>query len=104
MTDDEKFVRESWERVLVCDGSYRHYVKGTILINWANHQFYEFGPGDWSAARAFTEERLEQIRQIEEEIHLIEGWRFTVEGHPAAKRILARLTEQRDALKKGMRQ
>lgn len=68
---DEEYVRARWERVIVCDGSYRHYAKGTILLNWANHQFYEFN--DWSAARAFTEQREREIAEVEKEIVLIEN-------------------------------
>lgn len=32
------------------------------------------GEMDYSAAREFTEERLEEIRQVEEEIRLLEGY------------------------------
>ena len=66
---DEEYVRARWERVIVCDGSYRHYAKGTILLNWSNHQFYEFK--DFSAARAFTENREREIAEVEEEIDSI---------------------------------
>ena len=66
---DEEYVRARWERVIVCDGSYRHYAKGTILLNWANHQFYEFN--DWSAARAFTEQREREIAEVEDLIWLL---------------------------------
>ena len=68
---DEEYVRARWERVIVCDGSYRHYAKGTILLNWSNHQFYEFK--DFSAARAFTENREREIAEVEEEIAELES-------------------------------
>ena len=63
---DEEYVRARWERVLVCDGFYLHYTNGTILLNWPNHQFYEFK--DFSAARAFTENRERDIAEIQEEV------------------------------------
>ena len=69
MNADEEYVRARWKRVIVCDGSYRHYAKGTILLNWANHQFYEFN--DCSAARAFTKQREREIAEVEEEIALV---------------------------------
>ena len=68
MSAAEQKVRAVWERVFVCDGSYRSYPSGTILFNWANHRFYDFP--SWDAALAFTEARLEEIRQLRYEISL----------------------------------
>ena len=108
---DEEYVRARWERVIVCDGSYRHYAKGTILLNWANHQFYEFN--DWSAARAFTEEREREIAEVEEEIawlnqmkrNLPPGRPTKEERQAILQRILAveqaRLAELRRGMKEG---
>ena len=101
---DEEYVRARWERVIVCDGSYRHYAKGTILLNWANHQFYEFN--DWSAARDFTEQREREIAEVEEEIAwLSDGMDCSDPDDEVGQRILAveqaRLAELRRGMKEG---
>ena len=107
---DEEYVRARWERVIVCDGSYRHYAKGTILLNWANHQFYEFK--DFSAARAFTEQREREIAEVQEEIAILnEGVELAAStdaderkyGIPF-KRILARLQAVLAELRRGMKE
>jgi hypothetical protein len=96
---NEEYVRSVWDRVLVCDGSYRHYAKGTLLLNWANHCFYEFE--DWSAAAEFTRELLEQIQHVETEI----GWlRHTCPGPSQIRcRVISREQTALDELKKGMK-
>ena len=66
MSKDEEFVRSAWEHVIVCDGSYRHYAKGTVLLNWANHCFYEFN--SFTAAAEFTRDHLEQVRCAEQNV------------------------------------
>ena len=116
MNADEEYVRARWERVIVCDGSYRHYAKGTILLNWSNHQFYEFK--DFSAARAFTKQREREIAEVEEEIALLKLVIVTIKNdimfdagcwvekdELKAKRILAveqaRLAELRRGMKEG---
>jgi hypothetical protein len=124
----EEYVRQKWEHVIVCDGSYRHYAKGTVLFNWANHCFYEFP--DFAAGYAFTLTREEEIRQVEREIAMltwirekallhVRNW-FDAPGlHPAhagqlaaektldvavLSRILAREQAALDALKMGLRE
>ena len=106
---DEEYVRARWERVIVCDGSYRHYAKGTILLNWANHQFYEFK--DFSAARAFTENREREIAEVREEISEIEDDILSYSSHDNAdsfaviyRRILARLQARLAELRRGMKE
>ena len=106
---DEEYVRARWERVLVCDGSYRHYAKGTILLNWSNHQFYEFK--DFSAARAFTENREREIAEVREEISEIEDDILSYSSHDNAdsfaviyRRILARLQARLAELRRGMKE
>ena len=100
--EKEAYVRGKWENVIVCDGSYRSYARGTVLFNWANHKFYEFA--DWDAAYAFTLAREEEVRQVEEEVALLKGWRYVQEGiSPQATRILAREQAALDELKRGMR-
>jgi hypothetical protein len=111
MDTNERYVKSKWEHVIVCDASYRRYAKDTILLNWANHQFYELK--DWSAAKAFTVERERQIAEIEEEIVFINlAIKYSnescgVEGcgcEEPFKRILAREQAALDALKVGMKQ
>jgi len=107
MTPDEKEVRDSWEFVHRCDGSYRDYPKGTILI-------LQGVPGKWwdfpscAAAAAFTRERKEQIRQVEEEIAYTEreaevGELIGADWTPITKRILVREQAALAELRKGMR-
>jgi hypothetical protein len=107
MDANEKLVCDTWERVLVCDGSYRHYAKGTILINWANHSFYKFKAEHWDEAASFTRVRLEEIRQVEEEIALLEYASFSADlsGFKplALGRILVREQAALAELKKGLK-
>lgn len=58
---DERFVRETWVLVAHCDGSYRDYPRGTVLLQDVNNHWFDFKT--WSAAAEFTRERLEQIRK-----------------------------------------
>ena len=113
MTPDEKEVRDSGELVHRCDGSYRDYPEGTILIQ-------QGVPGKWldfpscAAAAAFTRERKEQIRQVAEEICWLNAEQFKQRPHANSpmppqpteavlKRILAREQAALAELKKGMR-
>ena len=58
----------------------------------------------WDAAYAFTLAREEEVRQVEEEVALLKGWRYVQEGiSPQATRILAREQAALDELKRGMR-
>ena len=61
----------------------------------------------WQAALAFTQQRLKEIAEIEEEIAWMnrvgnEGFNMKAELF-TWQRILSRLTAQRDELKKGLR-
>ena len=67
---NEEYVRSKWERVLICDGSYRHYAKGTILINWKNNGFYDFP--NFDDAAEFTRQREGYIRHVHEEIETLD--------------------------------
>jgi len=67
---DEKEVRDSWELVHRCDGSYRDYPEGTILVLYATGKWWDFP--SWSAAAAFTRERKEQIRLVKREIECLQ--------------------------------
>lgn len=102
---DEEYVKSKWEHVIVCDGSYRHYSKGTVLLNWANHCFYDFK--NFSGAHAFTLERELKIREVEEEIALIQHeiwlWPNYSQENPAYQRILDRLQVALVELREGMK-
>lgn len=107
---NRELVERHWEHTHVCDGSYRSLPSGTVLImcGTSHHGF-----DDWSAAAAFTRERLEEIRQLEREIEVVEGardvcgmWKGTtayVRQHCTWSRILSRLQSALAELKKGMR-
>ena len=99
MTDAEKQVREAWEQVsgqghaMICIGS---PVEGDYFTSW-------------QAALAFTLERKEQIRQLKEEINLVNvNWSWASEISSTAKpiwqRVLTRLQAQLTELKKGMKE
>ena len=72
MGADEKFVREHWDLVHRCDGSYRGYPCNTVLVQDMNGHWFDFD--SWSAAAEFTRNRLEEIRQVDEEIRLLKGY------------------------------
>ncbi len=99
---DEEYVRSKWKLVAHCDGSYQNYLRGTVLLQDVNRHWFDFD--SWSAAVEFTREREEQIRHVEEEIALLEGWKHLVEvKNPAALRILGREQAALAELKKGMK-
>lgn len=90
----EALVRERWERV---------YGGGEIAVTvYAEEKACHFL--NYIAAAEFTKQREEKIRQKREEIHLVRGWRFTIEGNAAALRILAVLEVQLAALLVGWRE
>jgi len=60
-----QYVEERWERVHVCDGGYQYYARGTVLITYFAGKHYVF-LNDY-AAYAFTRQREEEIRLVEEE-------------------------------------
>ena len=66
MSTAEQKVRAVWELVHRCDGSYRGYPRDVVLVQDRNGHWLDFP--SWDAALAFTEERLEEIRQLREEI------------------------------------
>ncbi len=76
MTDAETKVREAWEVYVWRSLSGQHFidllhsgvegVRGAYVISGATKD------AAWSAALAFTEERLRQIAEVEEEIALYE--------------------------------
>jgi hypothetical protein len=98
-----EYVEARWSLTVQCDGSYRHYVCGTVLIQEKNHQFWDFA--SWQAAKDFTVEREKQIAEVNEEITYINTFIKTPSGspHPVWTRIIeSRKTALAD-LKRGMR-
>jgi len=67
--DMEQYVSDRWKLVHQCDGSYRHYLRGTILLQEVHGQWLDFD--SWQAAYAFTLEREKQIAEVNEEIEAI---------------------------------
>lgn len=94
MNSDEQFVREHWQHV--------HYADTALSVLAGPHYViiggYSYGPlkfaayrhtaaEAWQAAREFTEMRLEEIRQTEEEIDVIrEGITLAGENEEDNKR------------------
>ena len=59
----------------------------------------------WAAAYAFTKQREQEIAEVEEEIHLLNGWRYVREYiSPPATRILESREAALAELKRGLRE
>jgi hypothetical protein len=124
MGDNEKFVRKHWEHVRSWVRDLDSY--GTDQFNvalflnakdakWCDNPFQgwqeDVGKEDtvWSAAAEFTRSRLEEIRQVEEEMMLLRSMVILLDSEPGDltapiyKRTLARLQAALAELKRGMR-
>lgn len=108
--ENEEYVRSRWDPNLFNGGLYFYEGARSYHLRLGSKRFeytQKTKAECWSAAYAFTLEREEQIRQVEEEIALME---FIVQAQDefndivAAKRILAREQAALAELKKGMRQ
>ena len=74
MTEDERIVRGAWKEVRYVDTGPSLWVRTHYVIIGHPQLFaaYRNTRGEaWLAARDFTEQRLEQIRQIKQEIALL---------------------------------
>jgi hypothetical protein len=125
---DEQFVREHWERIDAHDwvnhinGDTGFLIAiepscedGSIGIGMEFHEEAKPKSQAWSAAAEFTRDRLEEIRQLEEEIAMVRGDRDDMLRHinfhelewivecARWSRILARLESALEDLKKGMK-
>jgi hypothetical protein len=101
-TDAEREVREVWELVHCCDGSYRGYPRGTVLLQDVNGHWFDFET--WQAALDFTNQRKREIAEIDEQIAQMKSDRDLSEG-PVIRiyvGILLRLQSIRAELTKGM--
>jgi hypothetical protein len=95
---DEEYVRSKWVDVSDTGYAVHIYFGGDKESKFAGMN------GRWSAARKFTEERLEAIRLVEEEIALLRGRKWIcLENNPAALRILAARQAALDELKRGLK-
>lgn len=110
MTDNEKFVRDRWEYVdLAHDLKKVWVIVGTVHLNPNGHRETISWPPSteaeaWSAAKAFTVRREEEIRQVEASISLLQGWKFVMQiGDSPAKHTLAREQAHLDTLRRGMK-
>jgi hypothetical protein len=110
--DYEAYVRGAWVHVARCDGSYRGYPRGTVLVQQVIGQWVDFP--SWLAAYNFTLQRQEEIRQVEEEIACLGGFmNALIERIPkkdrnpsiiaAFRRTMIRLQSIRAELQKGMK-
>ena len=106
MDENEQFVRQHWERVAT-GAAALHLSDYCAPIVASGNEF-----ASWQAAREFTEQRLEEIRQTEEEIDVIrEGITLAEEneednkryGNPF-RRILADEQATLAALKQGLKE
>jgi hypothetical protein len=107
---DEEFVRSVWRKVHVTkQRNHRPYWVHSTTTYLGNGPFGTESEM-WSAAAAFTRERLESVRQVEEEIEWIQdcidmsGIVHPERGIPEQRRILARLESIRADLKRGMKE
>lgn len=106
---DEEFVRANWVEVYNDGYSVRLILPEAL---WIEAPKFSGALSRWSAAAAFTTERLEEIRQLREEIALVADWKdgtlgmgreSTIERCRWA-RILIRLETTLADLKRGMRE
>ena len=95
MSANEKLVRATWVLVAVCDGSYRGYPRGTVLVQDAISIGHWFDFDSWSASAEYTTARREEIRQVEKEITTIAddlcdiaNWRIFLEENTDLKGIV----------------
>ena len=98
MDANEEMVRAAWELTHRCDGSYRGYPRGVVLLQDKHGHWLDFT--SWAAAAEFTRERQEEIRQLREEIFYSNCGPNAI---PVCKRILARLEAELAKLRQGMK-
>ena len=105
MIKDEKFVKEHWLGVYQGKVTRRIYRNGLDMIP------NQISCLDWATAAEFTRQRLEEIRQVEEEIGILSrvGAIGNTNGQlqdcaRAIARILAREQEHLASLRRGMKE
>jgi len=115
---DEEFVRQHWSSVRYQElrGNPSYYSYGIVYCaapyskgsEWLLSGKTELKKAEaWSAARAITEHRLEEIRQVEEEIEWVRNFAATERDgtlmFTRPERIINRLESILSGLRKGMR-
>ena len=105
MPSDEEVVREYWKRVNV---PYPSKDSLSYWVVWVNGRrfigaFHGTVEDAWSVALTYTQHHQEQVRQLDEEIALIMGWRHLQANTPPATRLLTRLQKIRAELTRGMK-
>lgn len=113
MDDNEQFVRARWENVRITSTVVNGYVVVRRLSAeplkveklWVGTLCACSEADAWSAARAFTEARLESIRLVKEEIAFIEARLITanIKEMPIRSRIVQRVQSALAELKVGMK-
>jgi hypothetical protein len=105
--EEREWVEARWERIETdLDPLYANYVKlhnglwPDVISQWDTFRA-EDQEAAWHAAYLFTLDRERQIAEVEEEISLINGWRWIHEDNAAGKRILAAEQRRLDALRTG---
>ena len=105
MSEDERVVREAWVKVSfvnheTCSPSV--YIAPFEYDGWrCKTCIYMHTPEEaWSAARKFTDEHAEKIRQVREEIK----WLFNAPDCSEKNRIFSRLEAALNEMLKGWRQ
>ncbi len=97
MDENEKLVRETWGGADRLPSSFWLSLIGETLSDCDN----------WKHAADFTRERLEEVRQVEEELDQVVMMHTVHVAHsiyePIWDRIKSRLEAIRDDLKKGMK-
>jgi hypothetical protein len=96
MSEDERIVREVWGSALDADSG----GEASIFFHQGDTGF---NVPTWAAARAFTEQRLEEIREVRAEIAWLIRQDHSVDAQPVPRRILARLQATLADLQRGMK-
>jgi hypothetical protein len=126
MGADEKFVRDNWAHVrswvrdldsygtdqfnvaLYFDEKDAEHHSGDYFQRWQEDNDCKGFNEVWSSAAEFTRSRLEEIRQVEEEMMLLRSMVILLDSEPRDltapiyKRTLARLQAALEQLKRGM--
>ena len=114
MSDAESKVRAAWEKV---DARPTHTGHGFVVrlpVIWnqaLTDGYFKSEEGAWSAALAFTEQRLREIAEVEEEIEILnseieepdDNWKDPSQAVEAFLRILDREQAALAELKRGMK-
>jgi hypothetical protein len=102
----EQKVRDAWERVHVEEDYGFHLWLGCPSCSSGPEAAAYFSlktESPWQAAWEFTEQRQEEVRQIEEEIVWVASIKDYLDSIPKRARIVRHLQAIRDDLRRGMK-